>query len=131
MSPAMIIILVTIAFIALSVPLIIWDAKKTKRSMPTKEQIWEQEEQRLNAEGEVFTTHAEVIDTVCGVKTVGYQGYKQPKALKQFMISFKVQNGEVLNVFVAEELYEGFDIGMMGTLTLIDGQLDSFKLDEP
>ena len=105
----------------------ILDYRKNKDKYLTKEQYRELEEARLNDEGEITTAHAEVIDLECGVTTIGYQ---QPKAVKHFIIHFKYDNGDIIKIPVNEEMYHGFDIGLAGTLTLIDGQLNSFELDE-
>ena len=99
------------------------DAKKNK-SM--REQIFQQEEKRLNAEGQIFTAHAEVVDMICGVNSVGH---KQPQTVKYFVIKLKTDDGELLNVPVNEEYYAAFEVGLSGTLTLIDGRLDTFVLD--
>ena len=105
----------------------ILDYRKNKDKYLTKEQYRELEEACLNDEGEITTAHAEVIDLECGVTTIGYQ---QPKAVKHFIIHFKYDNGDIIKIPVNEEMYHGFDIGLAGTLTLIDGQLNSFELDE-
>ena len=105
----------------------ILDYRKNKDKYLTKEQYRELEEARLNDEGEITNAHAEVIDLECGVTTIGYQ---QPKAVKHFIIHFKYDNGDIIKIPVNEEMYRGFDIGLAGTLTLIDGQLNSFELDE-
>lgn len=122
-------ILLAILF-AVGIPMIIIDFKKNKdKYIITKEQMRAWEDERLDDEGEIITFRAEVVDMACGVKMIGYQAYKQPKAVKQFIISFKNDDGEILRIPVTEEIYEGFDTGLTGTLTLIDGQLDSFEPD--
>ena len=73
--------------------------------------------------------HCEVADMICGVSMVGHQGYKQPKAEKQFIIKFKNDSGDIFDVAVSEEMYDGFDKGLVGTLTLIDGNVSSFEPD--
>lgn len=108
----------------------ILDYRKNKDKYLTKEQYRELEEARLNDEGEITNAHVEVVDLECGVTTIGYQAYKQPKAVKYFIIHFKYDNGDIIKIPVNEEMYEGFDIGLTGTLTLIDGKLKSFELDE-
>lgn len=90
-------------------------------------EVYENEEKRLNDEGDIVEMHAEVVDMVCGVNTIGH---KEPKALKRFSVTFKLDDGEVMSLSVPEVFYTGFDIGLKGTLTLIDGQLSSFELDE-
>ena len=89
-------------------------------------QAYEQEEKRLNDEGELVTVHAEVVDMECGVNTVGH---KEPKAVKHFTITFRCDDGELIHLSVPEVFYTGFDIGLVGTLSLVDGQLKSFELD--
>lgn len=90
-------------------------------------EVYENEEKRLNDEGDIVEMHAEVVDMVCGVNTIGH---KEPKALKRFVVTFKLDDGELMSLSVPEVFYTGFDIGLKGTLTLIDGQLSSFELDE-
>lgn len=92
-----------------------------------RSEVYENEEKRLNDEGDIVEMHAEVVDMVCGVNTIGH---KEPKALKRFVVTFKLDDGEVMSLSVPEVFYTGFDIGLKGTLTLIDGQLSSFELDE-
>ena len=92
-----------------------------------REDAYALEEQKLNDEGLVCTVHAEVINMECGVNTVGH---KEPKATKYFIITFKCDDGELLHVSVPEAFYTGFEIGLVGMLTLVDGQLKSFELDE-
>ena len=95
-----------------------------------KAEVYEAEEKILADEGEIITVHAEVVDMSCGVNTVGYQAYKQPKAVKHFIITFKCDDGEIRHVNLSEEMYDGFDIGLVGVLTLVDGQLSSFEPNE-
>ena len=90
-------------------------------------EVYENEEKRLNDEGDIVEMHAEVVDMVCGVNTIGH---KEPKTLKRFSVTFKLDDGELMSLSVPEVFYTGFDIGLKGTLTLIDGQLSSFELDE-
>lgn len=132
MSDKQIILLVGGAIVA---ALIIWiiilivkDYKKGKAEN-RREKIREAKEEMLNDMGTVTSLHAEVVDMSCGVTSIGYQNFKQPRAEKYFIIAFKDDNGESLQISVDEELYGGFEIGMKGNLTLIDGQLSSFELD--
>lgn len=90
-------------------------------------EVYENEEKRLNDEGETVEVHAEVVDMNCGVNTVGH---KEPKTLKRFIVTFKLDDGELMSLSVPEVFYTGFDIGLKGTLRLIDGQLSSFELEE-
>ena len=133
MSDKQIILLVGGAIVA---ALIVWiiilivkDYKKGKAEN-RREKIRETEEEMLNDMGTVTSLHAEVVDMSCGVTSIGYQNFKQPRAEKYFIIAFKDDKGESLQISVDEELYGGFEIGMKGNLTLIDGQLSSFEPDE-
>ena len=92
-----------------------------------EEQMRADEERRLNDEGKISTVHADVLDMTCGVRMTGD---KEPKAVKYFVIKLKSDDEEIINLPVSEEMYDGFDIGLSGLLTLIDGKLDSFVLDE-
>ena len=79
-------------------------------------------------EAERVSIHAEVIDMACEVVSVGYQSYRQPRAERRFFIKFKAESGEIFDLRVSESVYEGFEVGLVGKLTLIDGQLDSFEI---
>lgn len=116
-----------IVLIAASIPFIIADFKKNKAKYLTREQLLEKEEERLNDEGDILEAHAEVVDMKCSVNMVGH---KEPKTVKSFVVAFELDDGEIMSVSVPEVFYEGFDIGLKGTLTLVDGQLKSFELDE-
>ena len=102
-------------------------AFKTK---PSKEEIMAEEDERLDAEGEIFETRAEVVDMACDTVSVGYQAYKQPKAERHFYVKFRDDDGQIYDIRVSEEYYFALEKGQIGTLTLLDGKLDSFVLDE-
>ena len=117
--------------LAVFIPLIIKDFRKNKdKYIIDKEKMRADEDQRLNQEGEVVSFYAEVIDMACGVNMIGHQAYKQPKTVKEFCIKFRSDGGEIYDIFVGESIYDGFEKGQRGVLTLIDGQIDSFELDE-
>lgn len=69
---------------------------------------------------------AEVIDMACGT---GMVGGKTAKSVKWFSVKFEKYDGEIIDVPVDEEMYEGIEIGMRGMLRLVDGKLNSFELD--
>ena len=102
-------------------------AFKTK---PSKEEIMAEEDERLDAEGEIFETHAEVVDMACDTVSVGYQAYKLPRAEKHFYVKFRDDDGQTYDIQVNEEHYFALEKGQTGTLTLLDGKIDSFVLDE-
>ena len=73
----------------------------------------------------VYTTAtATVTDMACWVETVGI---KQPKTVKRFQVVFETDGGEPVKLDVPEELYDAFEKGQTGTLTLVDGQLYGFE----
>lgn len=70
---------------------------------------------------------ATVVDMNCGVSLVGLQ---TPKATKEFVVAFRTDFGELLKLEVPEEMYDGFEIGQRGLLTVVDGTLYSFVPNE-
>ncbi len=110
--------------LAVGIPLSLRSEKKNK----DKRYICEDD--FPDCEPETKSFHAEVTDQICGVKTIGYQAYKQPKAVKEFYVKFRDDENNVYDVPVSESMYEGFEKGQRGILTLIGGQIDSFVLDE-
>ena len=92
-----------------------------------RQEVYEMEEEKLNDEGEVLTVRAKVVDLDCGVNMVGH---RTPKTLKHFVVTFECDGGEIMRVSVPEVFYNGFEVGLVGILTLIDGQLTSFEPEE-
>lgn len=66
---------------------------------------------------------ATVADLSCHVETAGT---KAPETRTVFSVSFQTESGDILNYNVPKEMYEGFEIGQSGTLTLSDDALYSF-----
>ncbi len=75
---------------------------------------------------ETIELNVKVVDQSCTTRMVGI---KHPKSIEEYFISFEKDNGEVLKLSVPKECYDGFEIGQVGLLTLVDGELYSFKLD--
>ena len=73
------------------------------------------------------TIKATVVDQTCCVKMVGI---KTPKTVKEFVIVFQSENGDILKLNVPEEMYDGFEQGQTGVLSIIDGVLYGFELEE-
>ena len=69
---------------------------------------------------------ATVVDMVCYADMTGT---KRPKSKRVFIVSFETENGEILKINVPEEMYNGFDKGQKGILTLVDGILYGFELE--
>ena len=71
----------------------------------------------------VTQIQTEVVDLLCGIKT---SGIRTPKTEKTFYVVMKTENGEYLRFPVPEELYDGFDMGQTGTLTMAGSSLYGF-----
>ncbi len=70
---------------------------------------------------------ATVVDLACGARLVGM---KTPKSVKEFMVVFQEENGNIRKFYVPEEMYHGFEVGQKGVLTLVDGHIYGFALCE-
>ena len=81
----------------------------------------------LEREFETEEVRATVVDMTCGTK---FTGTKQAKSVREFIVSFETSDCRTLRLQVPEELYDGFEIGQSGVLTVVDGDLYSFTLDE-
>lgn len=108
-------------FLGIILPFAIKDVKKMKDS---QEEYEKNIDEYLNNDGEIIETRAEVVDMACGTKM---SGTKNPKALQWYVIVFKDDLGKTIEVPVNYEMYEGFEVGMHGTLKLVDGGLYSFE----
>ena len=71
--------------------------------------------------------HAKVSKMECATR---YVGIKQPKLIKDFLVFFEDDEGTEYRLLVDEADYCALEEGMTGMLTLIDGQLNGFELDE-
>ena len=78
-------------------------------------------------EPEELHVHAKVVKMECATR---YVGIKQPKLMKDFLVFFEDDEGKAIRLFVDEEYYLSMEVGQVGNLTLIDGELYSFVLDE-
>lgn len=110
--------------LALIVPIVIADKMRTKKT-PDEVPV---ASPPTPAETEI-TAHARVVDMSCGVESVGYDNYRAPKAEKEFWIVFETDDGEQLRYPVDEEIYDGFEIGLAGMLSVVKGKLNSFVPD--
>ena len=112
--------------IAVIVVCVVWDLKKNKGKYEKAAE--EYEEKKFSEEARVFTHHAEITDMVCGTGMVG--SYRLPKSEKAFLIIFRDDEGGIIELAVNEEIYTSLEIGMKGRLTILEGHLDSFELDD-
>lgn len=121
MTVILIVGVAAVAILVAAILLQVRDAKKNKHAYvtPTPEEIF-------NTEPTVISLHGEIVDVCCRVGSIGI---KQPKTVKEFAVALRSDNGEVYPILVPEEIYDAFEIGQVGTLTLIDGVLDTFVLD--
>ena len=113
------------AMIAVIIFTVVFDLKKNGAKY--KKDAEEYEEQRFSEEGEVESMHVEIVDMICGTGMVG--SYRLPKSVKSFVIIFKKDDGETLELAVPEEYYLELSVGDHGTLTLLEGNMDGFVLD--
>ena len=81
----------------------------------------------MEPESTTLTTTATVVEQTCCVKTVGA---KTPKTIKEFTVVFRTETGNILKLNVPEEMYDGFEQGQTGSLSLVDGQIYGFELEE-
>lgn len=114
------------AMIAIIVICVVWDLKKNKAKYDAQAEKYI--EKKFAEEAEVKTMHAEIADMVCGTGMVG--SYRLPKSEKTFIVIFKNDEGEMIEISVPEAYYLELSVGQKGMLTLVEGNLDSFELDE-
>lgn len=117
--------LIIIAAIVLSVMAFVIAGIKYKKDHPDGIDA-EIEKMFVDPESVTETVRATVIDMVCSAEMVGT---KMPKAVRNFVIIFQTEDGEILKINVPEEMYDGFDKGQTGILTLADGDLYSFEIE--
>lgn len=115
-----------IVIIAVAAFYFIWDLRKNKDKYDKEAE--ERIENMFSEEAEIMTLHAEIADMVCGSGMVG--SYRLPKSVKTFLVIFKSDDNEMLEIPVSEGVYLSLEKGMRGMLTLVEGNLDSFELDE-
>ena len=72
---------------------------------------------------ETIEINVKVVDQCCTTRMIGV---KHPKSIEEYFVSFQKDNGESLKLLVPKEFYDGFEIGQVGTLTLVDGEVYSF-----
>lgn len=117
--------LIIIAFIVLSVLAFVVAGIKYKKDHPDGIDS-EIDKMFIEPESLTETVRATVVDMVCYAKM---KGTKRPKSVRVFTVSFETDEGEILAINVPEEMYDGFDKGQTGKLTLVDGVLYGFELE--
>ena len=111
-----------VGFLAIIIGTIIY----LKKITPSKEEQDAEIDKYFENNGEIVESRAEVIDMSCGTDMVGG---KTAKSVRWFKIKFEKYDGEIIEVPVDEEMYEGIEVGMRGNLRLVDDHLNSFELD--
>lgn len=117
--------LIIITAIVLSVMAFVIAGIKYKKDHPDGIDA-EIEKMFIDPESVTTTVKATVIDMSCCAEMVGT---KMPKAVREFTVVFETPDGEILKINVPEEMYDGFDKGQTGILTLADGDLYSFEIE--
>ena len=87
----------------------------------------QQAEIRCNTEFVTQELRATVLDQTCEVKLMGT---KTPKATKIFTVVFRTEDDKIFSFHVPEEMYDGFEKGQTGVLTVVDGELYGFAIEE-
>ena len=105
----------------------IMGVKQYKRDIAKQKELKKEDSKPDEPEYTTVTTRATVVDQTCCVKMVGI---KTPKTVKEFVIVFQLENGDILKLNVPEEMYDGFEQGQTGILSIIDGALYGFELEE-
>jgi len=75
---------------------------------------------------QTLTLHARVVDQRCFLTR---EGTRLPRVQKHFWVSFEDDSGQIHQIAVDEDVYNGVAVGQVGVLTLIDGAVLSFVLD--
>ena len=74
----------------------------------------------------VTELHVRVIDLRCGVTSGGVH---IPQTVEEYLVVYCDDGGTVGQVSVNAEQYSGVEVGQIGTLMLVDGQVYSFVPD--
>ncbi len=85
------------------------------------------EEQLEEADYEEIQIKAKVVERFCSAELVGI---KKPKAEDYYWVVFEGDDGKSYKLRVVEEMYDGFEEGQKGVLTLVEGELYSFEINE-
>jgi hypothetical protein len=70
---------------------------------------------------------AAVVDLQCRVVTLGERSVK---TVSEYLVFFKRTDGTVCRYPVSEEFYSGFEIGQRGSVSVIDGAVYAFRLED-
>ncbi len=96
----------------------------TKKYTPTKEENDAYIEEYFQNDGEIIEEYAEIINLACGTKMVGT---KSARTVECYVATFRNELGNIKEIAVDHEMYDALEVGMYGTLKLVDGRLYSFE----
>lgn len=109
-----------IAIVSVIVFLIIWMKAYKREKLKQKTSVPKEE---YKVEFETVKVQAKVVDLSCRVDLVGI---KMPKAVDFFTVTFETDDKEIIRVDVSQEMYDGLEVGQIGEVTLVEGDLYSF-----
>ena len=113
-------------FFVLAMVLSIPSLMKTRKEVQKRYYEEDGTDEDISSE-ETSALRVTVENTFCSVKTVGA---KSPKTVKEFTVVFKKEDGELFSLSVPEEMYEGFEKGCFGLLTVVNGEVYGFEIDQ-
>ena len=96
-------------------------SKKIHKNDPPKKNI----QNDLDYEFTTTEITATVVDMTCNTKVLGQ---KNVKSVEEFFVYFKTENNETIKMKVLKEMYDGFEIGQIGKLQLVDGDFFGFEI---
>lgn len=114
-----------VVILAGSIALAIIGSKHDKANKIDKETAERLIEESLEAEFENVQVRATVVDLSCSAEVVGI---KKPKAVEQYRVVFESDDGKLFKFDVQQEMYDGFEKGQTGLLTIVDNELYSFEI---
>lgn len=79
--------------------------------------------EEIKTEFATLKVQAEVVDLSCRVDMIGI---KRPKTVPFFTVAFETDDKEIIRVDVPQEMYDGLEVGQIGEVTLVEGELYSF-----
>lgn len=100
--------------------------KQYRQAIAKQKELKKKDSKPDEPEYTTVTARATVVDQTCCVKMVGI---KTPKTVREFAVVFQLENGDILKMNVPEEMYDGFEQGQTGILSIVDGDLYGFELD--
>ena len=78
----------------------------------------------IKTEFETVKFQAEIVNLTCRVEMVGI---KTPKSVEIYTVEFK-NDDELIKLDIPQEMYDGLEIGQIGEVTLVEGELYSFVI---